>query len=441
MLYSFADYFTDPLLRASTLGSMLMGLCSALIGVIALVKRRALIGEALSHACYPGVVIGALIAANFAFFAEKIPLLTLLITSFITSFGALIFIEVLKRFLRVKDDAALCFCLASFFGLGVLLASRMQFSHPLWYQKAQVFLYGQAATLTDSHVILYAVLTLISLLFITLFFRTLLLTTFDRSYAFTRGLNVLAIDLLTFALITLAVVIGIRSVGLVLMSGMLISPAVAARQLTDNFKKLLFISAVIGVVSAYIGNLLSLEIPAYFNLSLSLPTGPLIMLVASFFAFSALLFAPKRGVVIRFFRMLSFKKRCHRENVLKDFCRQCNCCPLSYDAIRKRHHLSYFATFFLLSSLRWEGWVEKIEKRYQLTESGKQRSLRIIRLHRLWEVYLVDYLGQDDKQVHPFAEKMEHILTPELEEELTELLNDPKFDPHHKPIPAKQGSV
>ena len=86
-----------------------------------------------------------------------------------------------------------------------------------------------------------------------------------------------------------------------------------------------------------------------------------------------------------------------------------------------------------------QGWLQKEGQGYRLTPDGRQKAAQIIRLHRLWEVYLVDYLGQGVERVHRNAEEMEHILTPELEKELTILLQDPKRDPHHQPIPSKEG--
>jgi len=93
----------------------------------------------------------------------------------------------------------------------------------------------------------------------------------------------------------------------------------------------------------------------------------------------------------------------------------------------------------LLFRLAAQGWLVKKQNNYQLTSAGVQKALAIIRLHRLWEVYLVDYLGRGIEEVHSNAEKIEHIITPELEKELTLLLNNPEHDPHQKPIPPQEG--
>jgi manganese/zinc/iron transport system permease protein len=93
----------------------------------------------------------------------------------------------------------------------------------------------------------------------------------------------------------------------------------------------------------------------------------------------------------------------------------------------------------VICHLRFRGWIERREQGYELTEIGRKKAERVIRLHRLWEVYLVDYMGQSVEKVHRNAEELEHLFTPEFERELTALLKDPKKDPHHQPIPAGEG--
>jgi len=128
------------------------------------------------------------------------------------------------------------------------------------------------------------------------------------------------------------------------------------------------------------------------------------------------------------------------ENVLKAFWRKGADMNFSLQELFSWKISSRQRSIFLLWRLIMQGWVEKVEiaknKKYRLTPDGKTRASQIIRLHRLWEVYLVS-LGQGVEKVHRSAEEMEHILTPELERELTLLLHDPKQDPHHQPIPAR----
>src|SRR6185437_5784290 len=155
------DFFSDPVLRAPTIGSMLMCLASSLVGVIVFLRKRSLIGETLSHAAYPGVVLSVLCAGTFFPDSEQALALFILLGAFSTAFFGLKTLDFLERRLKVKNDAAMSLILSLFLGFGVLIASRIQTTHTLWYKQVQIFLYGQAATMTDIHVVIYAILALL----------------------------------------------------------------------------------------------------------------------------------------------------------------------------------------------------------------------------------------------------------------------------------------
>lgn len=412
-MISFFDFFTNPILWPSTVGSMLMCLASALVGVVVFLRKRSLIGETLSHASFPGVVIGVFLAAILAPFSDEIAMLAILCGAFLFAFLGLKTLNFLENRLRVKADSALCFVLASFFGLGILIASRLQQSYPLWYKQALVFLYGQAATMTPVHVILYACFSCVILGFIFYFYRYIQAVNFDPSFSETLGIRSKHLDEMMFFLIVFAIVVGIRSVGVVLMAGMLIGPAVAARPLTHQLSTHFILAAVFGMTSGFLGNYLSVVIPkgAY-----SLPTGPMILMVSSTFCFLSLLLAPRSGLITRYLRMRRFSFQCAVENGLKSLWKgEKNSLPL-----------------IIKWQLRHKKWIDR---EGHLTPQGKTAAEKIIRLHRLWEVYLVDYMGQKVEKVHRTAEELEHLMSPELERELTELLHNPRHDPHHQPIP------
>ncbi len=446
MLSSPWQFFTDPVLQGPTLGSMLMCLSSALVGVIVFLRKRSLLGESLSHAAYPGVVLSVLVVSILFPDAEEAVAVGILIGAFITSFLGLWIIERLERTFRVKNDAALCLILSVFFGVGILIASRLQSTHALWYKTIQMFLYGQAATMTSVHVILYLVLALVVSLVIAMLYRQIEIMTFDRMFARSVGVPLHTLDSVIFILLVLAIVIGIRSVGVVLMAGMLIAPAVAARQFTDKLWAVFVLAACFGALSGFLGNYLSVELPAWgrsqgYDWKFSLPTGPMILLSASALCLFALLFAPSYGLVSRAVRIARFRTQCLSENLLKTLWKKGEGGATSAREVHVSHSISYAKARVLLSSLSHQGWVaEAGGGLYRLTQDGLKRAEQIVRLHRLWEVYLV-HLGQGAEKVHCSAEEMEHILTPELEKELIVLLNDPKHDPHQQPIPRGKGRL
>lgn len=439
------NYFTDPVLRGPTIGSMLMCAATALIGCIVFLRKQSLIGEVLSHSAYPGLILGVMFAGLLGLSGEEVELtLTalILIGAFSTALLGLWCIHFLETKVNVRSDSALCFVLSSFFGIGLTWASRVQFTHTDFYRTAQAYLYGQAATMTDLHVFIYGGLVFLIGASILLMLKELEIISFNREYALTLGIPVHRIDLATYFLTAAAVVIGIRSVGVVLISAMLIAPPAAARQYTNRLPLFLLLSTVFGVVSGYLGIYFSQELTVYLagqysQSRLVLPSGPMIVLAAVSLCFFSLLFAPKRGLCMRVSRMLLFRYQCLKENLLKALWRLGPKVIVHPEKIN--HHASLIAAKIALTHLRYNGWVEKVKSQgYRLTPDGIHKAARIVRLHRLWEVYLVDYLGVGAERVHRSAEEMEHIITPDLEAELSVLLKDPVEDPHHQKIPPHQ---
>lgn len=379
----------DALMRAPLFGSMLMCLGTALVGVIVFVRRRSLVGEALSHAAYPGIILCAFFGYEWG----------ALVGAFVFSLLGLWVIETLEGRFSVKSDAALCFVLSGFLGVGVLLASRLQSVSPLLYQKAQTFLFGQAVTMHGGHVAIYGVFTAVLILWIISSYRQIEVSHFDP--IFSRVIGVRRSEWVTHVMLALAIVIGMRSVGVVLMAGMLIAPALAARQWTQSLTGMFCLAGLFGAMSGFGGVVLSER----------LPTGPMILLVA------ALICVVSMGVqlVRRGVKIWQFRMQVRIDNAVKAIWRYGSAEMGWWTRVR----------------LRSEGWYDG----GTLTEDGRRRALHIVRLHRLWEVYLTEYLGVSSDKVHRSAEEMEHILTPEIEATLVTLLKDPKTDPHEQPIP------
>lgn len=433
------EFFYDPILRGPTIGSILMGVAASLVGVLVFLRKRSLLGEALSHATYPGVTLAIIVSAFFGL-GEWTGVL-ILFFAFLFSLVGYYVIHLLETKLKVAPDAALCFVLATFFGVGITIASYIQFTHAVEYRKIQSYLYGQAATMGDFHILLYGGFALGLILFVFLFFKELQVLSFDRFYAKTVGLALPVIDFFVFAIMGLVIVLGIRTVGVVLMSAMLIAPAVSARQFSHKLSSMFTISALFGALSGFLGNYLSINlVPLVSSLfpgwKASLPTGPMIVMVASSFALFSLLFAPKRGLCIRYLRIIHFRWIRVEENLLKTLWRGKG--EVSFKELISAQLLPRWTLWLAMQRLKSLGLVAKTKGgTLHLTEEGERRGGRIIRLHRLWEVYLVDYLGMGAEKVHKSAEEMEHILTEEIERELTALLDDPKHDPHKQPIPAQ----
>lgn len=418
---------TDSIFLVSTIASTLMCLAASLIGVVIFLRKQSLIGEAISHAAYPGIGLAVLVQA--AFFSDDLaifPIIVMIGAAF-SSYIGIRGIRFLEERLNVSSDTALCFILSTFLGLGVLFASRLQFSYPMLFQRVNMYLYGQAATLMTWHIIVYGILTLGVVVALALLYHPLKMVIFDRMFAKVIGMRTRWLDSIIVVLLLLSILIGMRSVGVILMAGMLIAPAATARQYASSFSVMLFIAAIVGMGSALIGSSLSIIIPIFLkefypDWKVVVPTGPLILIVAVLACFMSLIFAPRNGWIPRGVRRVRFQLGCIQENLLKGMYKD-------KEAFLRRESLYMWGLWF-------KGFVKRSSSGWVLTEMGLAKAERIVRLHRLWEAYLFSELGYQADRVHKNAEEMEHILTEEMEEELSKMLKDPKYDPHDQLIPG-----
>lgn len=434
---TFFQLFTDPIFRGPMWGSILMSFSTALVGAITFIRKKSLVGETLAHATFPGVALGMLIGGSLFPDSDLMAFVCILIGAFISSITAQYFVEKLIK-KQEKPDVTLCYILASFLGLGVLIASVMQQSYVIWYRKIQIFFYGQAATMTDLHIYIYGALSIFVTLIILVFNRAFKSVCFDAIFSESIGIKRDIVMQLSSVLLALAIVIGIRSVGVVLITGMLIAPAVAAKFLTRKFSRFLALSALIGVVSSVLGNYLATTGSSNEGGHHYLPTGPSAVIIASLIAFISLVIAPEKGLLMKAIRRWNFQKGCILENLLKAFWRREDR-SVNFRQIADWKIADSWILHRALKKLLRQGWIKKAEdKRYCLTEDGRKKASYIVRLHRLWELYLAEYLGNDLEHIHHSAEEMEHLITPDIEEKLTKLLLNPKKDPHKQPIPEKE---
>ncbi len=438
-MIDFSLYFTDPVLRAPMIGCLSMAITSALIGTTLVLRRQSLIGEVISHAAFPGVVLGVLLAGPVFSEGGKGFSVVLLASAFIFSLLAIVLIRILQKRCRIPIDAILCFVLASFFGVGVLIASRIQILQTAWYKQALVFLFGQAATMTDQSLLPYGILSLITIMTMILMYPRIQVTLFDLTFAKSVGIKIEIIERLLTVLTALAVVIGMRSMGVVLMAGMLIAPAVAARPWCSKLRSCLLLSVLFALFAAFLGNVISVEGTKYLmgrfpDWRFSLPTGPLILLVAALFCFLSLFFAP-RGALARILKKVLFKEKILSENLLKALWKKGRGAVLAKKEICQLFPKS--KGLFLRARLK--GWIESREGGgFSLSAEGWARACHIVRLHRLWEVYLVEYMNQGIDRVHQSAEDLEHTMDEMLEQQLENLLGNLKADPHSQPIPSRE---
>jgi len=275
------DFFADYTLRLVALGSAVLGATSGALGSFAYLRRQSLLGDAVSHAALPGIVLAFMLTGS------KVPLVLMVGAGLAGWLGTLTVLVIVRRS-RVPYDSALGIVLAVFFGAGLVLLTHIQKLPNAAQAGLESFLFGQAASLLKRDVVTMAVLGSVALVILVLMWKEFKLLSFDPDFAASLGLPVGRLDGLLTLLLVVAIIIGLQTVGVVLMSAMIVAPGAAARQWSRRLAPMVVIAAAIGIFAGVTGSILSSHVPR-------LPTGPTIVLVlSSVFVFS-LFMAPHRG--------------------------------------------------------------------------------------------------------------------------------------------------
>lgn len=277
------ELLLDYTLRNVALGAAILGLVGGVLGSFAVLRRQGLYGDALAHATLPGVCVAFILAGT------KTPAILLAGAAISASLGALLILAIVGG-TRIKQDAALGIVLSVFFGFGTVLLTYIAGTGDSGQAGLDRFIFGQAATLVAGDVRAMGLLGGASLVIVALLFKEFKLLSFDPAFAASAGYPVGRLNLLLTALIVVAIVIGIQTVGVILMAAMLITPAAAARQWTERLSAMIVISGLFGAASGVTGALISATGP-------DLPTGPLVVLVATSILLLSLVFGRSRGAL------------------------------------------------------------------------------------------------------------------------------------------------
>lgn len=277
------DITWDATLRNVILGSMILGLTSGVLGSFAVLRRQSLIGDALAHAALPGICIMFMITGTRS---SELLLLGGALSGLVGTFVLL----AVTRWSVVKQETALGIVLSVFFGFGILLLTRIQHSGNSAQSGLDRFIFGQAATILPRDVVVMSIVATVVIGIVILLFKELKIVTFDPAFAASIGMRPDLLGVILAGLLVLTVMIGLQTVGVILMVSLLIAPAVAARQWTTGLAGMVVLSGVFGMASGVVGSVIS-------SLVDRLPTGPMIVIAASIIVIVSLLFAPRRGIL------------------------------------------------------------------------------------------------------------------------------------------------
>jgi ABC-type Mn2+/Zn2+ transport system permease subunit/Mn-dependent DtxR family transcriptional regulator len=421
-------------LQTALLASLALGVVSGLLGTFVVLRRESLFGDALSHAVFPGIVAGFLLSgwleeAGYPG-GDRNPLLILACAMAAGMAGAFV-VHLLEQTTRLKQDASLGIVLSVFFALGIGLYTIRQPAG------VQGFFYGQTAAIDGRDLVLMLVTTLVVSLVVVVFRRPLLVASFDRGYAHNLGYPVPLLTLLFSGLLTMAVVVAMQAVGVILVSAMLITPAATAHLMTDRFPRMMALAVSFAVAAGVLGSVISSRVNG-------LPTGPVIALCATGLFAAAYLAAPRYGVVARLVHAARQRRRIGLENSMKDLYRlleRAGFPPegIPLDDYRRERRLERAGAERELRRLERAGELIRANGEglmLRLSDEGMAEGARIVRNHRLWELYLTNEAAYQADHVHDDAEIVEHLLGEEAIRRLEEELGFPQTDPHGRPIPT-----
>lgn len=273
----------DYTLMIVAIGAALLGAVSGTLGTYAVLRRQSLLGDAISHAALPGIAIAFLLTGS------KTPLILVLGAAIAGWLGTLLILSIV-RLTRIKYDSVLGIILSTFFGFGLVLHTLIQRTGNANQAGLDTFLFGQAATILKSDVLTIGILGGMAIVIMLVFWKELKLLVFDEGFAASLGFPIRALDILLTSLLVIAIVLGLQAVGAVLMSAMLVAPAVAARQWTDKLSMMMLLAACFGALAGVGGTIIS-------SSTSRIPTGPTIVLCATVVVGFSIVLAPNRGLL------------------------------------------------------------------------------------------------------------------------------------------------
>jgi len=425
-----------------TICSMLVATACGVLGCFVVLRRMALIGDALAHAVLPGVVAAFILTGSVGPFG-------LLLGALAAGVTTAVLISVVGRFSRTKEDSAIGIVFTALFALGIILISALPrgthfdlkcflFGDPLavsgpdWAAMMQGGYLSGVRHFASTDVGMMAIICPVVLGVVALLYHRLKLVSFDPLVAAAMGISVLATHYLLMGMLSATIVAGLKTTGVILVVAMVITPASAAYQLTNRFAVMIVLAGVFGAASAGAGMSL-----AFVTNS---PTGPAMVLVAVVIFAVAVVFSPSHGVVFDRIRRRKLARHIANEDVLKAMYRlgpipAAGYEPVLVDAV----NLAPSRIRQTLARLRRERLVEPDDGRIALTHAGQTHAEQLVRAHRLWETYLTEQAGIDPSLVHDQAERVEHAH--DLSRKLDEQLGHPATDPHGSTIPRDGGSA
>ena len=410
------------------LGTVVACAC-ALLGNFLVLRRMSMMGDAISHAVLPGIVVAYLLLGS----RNSLPMLLGAVTAGVLT---TLLIQWLHKRARVEESTSMGVVFTSLFALGIYLVTREAGHVDL---DLDCVLYGSLEVLaydlfSPTFWMLIAVLG-INALFVILLFKELTLTSFDPQLSDTLGFSSSRMHQVLMALVAITTVASFEAVGSILVIAMLVVPAATARMFTDRLGVQIGLSLGFAVLCAWIGHAAAIYVPRGFGATDTITSG-MMATCSGLMYVAAVFFAPRHGILSKGRHRRSMQERLVREDILgilyrlREIEKPSNASVLSQVLGYSSDQLKR-----ALEQLRRGGQVLEAAGQLELTEAGAAAGRNLIQSHRLWESYFAKHFDLPLDHLHEPAEKLEHITDLELMDRLRREVDDPDHDPMGKEIP------
>lgn len=422
------------------LAGILCAVSASLPGNFLLLRRMSMLGDAISHAVLPGLVVAFLISES----RSSLPMfLGAVIVGVLTAF----FTEWIRNFGEVDEGASMGVVFTTMFALGLVMI--VQAADKVDLDPGCV-LYGAieetgsdmlsvAGMVIPRVVLVLSTVLVVNLLFVVIFYKELQICSFDPALATTSGIHAGLMHYLLMILVAVTAVASFESVGNILVVAMFVVPPAAARLLTDRLSLMIVLSAVLASLSAVLGHLSAIVVPGWFGFRSASTSGMMALTAGLLFSLCAL-FAPQQGIIVRWVRSRMLSYRILSEDLIALLYRMEEKqpqTPRTAAVLRDALLATRFSTSLVLSMHRLQGHVDRQAQQHTLTDSGHRLGAALVRSHRLWENYLVTEAGVSMDRIHEQAEKLEHFTGRELRDRLDQQTQATELDPHGSRIPSE----
>ncbi|MBI5569318.1 MAG: metal ABC transporter permease [Desulfomonile tiedjei] len=412
--------FGETYFQKALLGGSVAAIVCSVVGCLVILRRMAFLGDALSHAMIAGVAAGYLFMKLLFNTEAHAP--SMLAGSLIAAIITVASIGAVARVSRLKEDTAIGIMYTGVFAAGVVLVSI--FRNHIHIDLVH-FIMGDVLGVADADLWVAVIAAALVLSIMVLFFRHFQLTSFDPIMAASIGMPVVLIDYVLTTCVSLVVVSAVSMVGVILVVGLLITPAATAYLLCDRLDRMMILAALFGMTSV-LGGL-------YLCVWLDSSGGGAIMLFCTFQFLVVLTVAPRYGLLAGWLR----RRRSVPQQLVEDilgFILRCDDTPVALASLTASLESGRERLATAVAAMTRDGFLRQEADGYLLTQDGKSEARRVLRAHRIWETYL-SHTGTPEAELHERAHQLEHYHDRDAMNYLDDLLGHPTHDPHGAEIP------